>query len=62
MGIESKGDLIKGWLHLKYTEPSKQKNAFKDVTEEFLEIKRNASADQNNILYFRENKWGTGKH
>lgn len=23
MGIESKGDLIKGWLRLKYTEPSK---------------------------------------
>lgn len=54
MDVEGKGDLIKGQLRLKCGEPNKYKNAFENVLEEFFEIKRPASANQNNILYSRK--------
>lgn len=57
MDVEGKGDPIKGQLHLKCREPNKYKNAFQDVLEEFLEIKRPASANKNNILYSKKNEW-----
>lgn len=62
MDVKGKGDLIKGQLRLKCGEPNKYKNAFKNVLEEFLEIKRLASANQNNILYSRKNDRKIDQH